>query len=102
MAGTRPAMTGEDRSGRQIILPPLLILMPKGLGPATHVFASSEKIRERPHQPSLARSCHMLAAFRDRIVAITFTPRAGKYHLISVRDASRTERAFYHARHTAL
>jgi uncharacterized protein len=43
----------------------------------------------------------MLAAFRDRIVNITFTPRAGKYHLISVRDASRKERAVYHARHSS-
>jgi uncharacterized protein len=28
-------------------------------------------------------------------------PRAGQYHLISVRDANRKEGAVYHARHTA-
>ena len=39
--------------------------------------------------------------FDGCIVNITFTPRAGKYHLISVRDASRKERAVYRARHTA-
>jgi uncharacterized DUF497 family protein len=44
---------------------------------------------------------NMLAEFKDRIVNVTFTPRAGKYHLISVRDASRKERAVYHARYTA-
>jgi hypothetical protein len=44
---------------------------------------------------------NMLAGFKDRIVNITFTPRAGKYHLISVCDANRKERAVYHARHTA-
>jgi uncharacterized protein len=44
---------------------------------------------------------NMLAKFKDRIVNITCTPRAGKYHLISGRDTSRKERAVYHARHTA-
>jgi uncharacterized DUF497 family protein len=44
---------------------------------------------------------NMLSGFKDRIVNITFTTRAGKYHLISVRDASKTERAVYHARHAA-
>jgi uncharacterized DUF497 family protein len=44
---------------------------------------------------------NMPGGFKDRIANITFTPRAGKYHLISVRDASRTARAVYPARHTA-
>ena len=39
----------------------------------------------------------MLAALRERVVNITFTPRAGKIHLISVRPASREERKVYHA-----
>jgi uncharacterized DUF497 family protein len=39
------------------------------------------------HDYSEARF-NMLGGFKDRIVNITFTPRAGKYHLISVRDAS--------------
>jgi uncharacterized DUF497 family protein len=39
-----------------------------------------------------------LAEFKGRIVNVTFTPRAGKVHLISVRPASREERKAYHAR----
>ena len=37
-----------------------------------------------------------LVEYRDRIINITFTPRAGKVHLISVRAASREERKVYH------
>ncbi len=37
-----------------------------------------------------------LAEYRDLIFNITFTPRAGKVHLISVRPASRDERRVYH------
>ena len=39
---------------------------------------------------------NMLAALRERVVNITFTPRAGKIHLISVRPASREERKVHH------
>jgi hypothetical protein len=38
---------------------------------------------------------NMLAEFHGRIVNVTFTPRAGKAHLISVRPASRDERKVY-------
>ena len=38
---------------------------------------------------------NMLAEFQGRIVSVTFTPRAGKAHLISVRPASREERKVY-------
>jgi uncharacterized protein len=41
---------------------------------------------------------NMLVAYRGRIVNVTFTPRESKYHLISVRAASRKERRAYHAR----
>jgi uncharacterized DUF497 family protein len=41
---------------------------------------------------------NMLVEFRGRIVNVTFTPRDRKYHLISVRPASRKERRVYHAR----
>ncbi len=37
-----------------------------------------------------------LVMFRDRLINVTFTPRRGKIHLISVRPASREERSFYH------
>jgi uncharacterized DUF497 family protein len=40
-----------------------------------------------------------LAELRGRIVNVTFTPRAGKVHLISVRRANRKERKVYHAKH---
>jgi uncharacterized protein len=36
-----------------------------------------------------------LCEFRGRIINLTFTPRAGKVHLISVRPASREERKVY-------
>lgn len=36
-----------------------------------------------------------LVEFRGRIVNITFTPRSGRLHLISVRPASREERKVY-------
>ena len=39
-----------------------------------------------------------LAEFRDRIVDVTFTPRAAKVHLISARPASREERKVYYER----
>lgn len=38
---------------------------------------------------------NLLAEFRDRIINLTFTPRNGKIHLISVRPASREERKVY-------
>lgn len=39
-----------------------------------------------------------LVAFNQRIINVTFTPRHGKYHLISARPASREERQIYHER----
>lgn len=39
-----------------------------------------------------------LAEYQGRIINITFTPRAGRVHLISVRPASREERKVYHAK----
>lgn len=41
---------------------------------------------------------NMLAECHGRIINITFTPRAGRAHLISVRPASREERKVYHAK----
>lgn len=41
---------------------------------------------------------NMLVLFESRIINITFTPRLGKYHLISVRPASREERYVYFER----
>jgi uncharacterized DUF497 family protein len=41
---------------------------------------------------------NMLVEYDGRIINITFTPRAGKFHLISARPASREERKVYHAR----
>ncbi len=41
---------------------------------------------------------NMLVDFAGRILNVTFTPRAGKAHLISARPASRDERKVYHAR----
>ena len=41
---------------------------------------------------------NMLVEFTGRILNITFNPRAGKVHLISVRPASREERKVYHAK----
>jgi uncharacterized protein len=38
---------------------------------------------------------NMLVEFRTRIINVTFSPRAGKYQLISVRPASRDERSVY-------
>jgi uncharacterized protein len=40
---------------------------------------------------------NILVAFRDRIINVTFTPRLGRFHLISARPASRIERKIYHA-----
>jgi uncharacterized protein len=40
---------------------------------------------------------NMLAEFAGRIINITFTPRLGKFHLISARPANRIERRVYHA-----
>src|SRR5438477_11769753 len=40
---------------------------------------------------------NMLAEFHGRIVNVTFTPRMGKAHLISVPPASREERKVYDA-----
>ena len=37
-----------------------------------------------------------LAEFQGIVLNVTFTPRAGKVHLISVRPASREERKVYH------
>ena len=39
-----------------------------------------------------------LVEFKGRVLNITFTPRAGRFHLISVRPASREERTVYHAK----
>lgn len=39
---------------------------------------------------------NMLAEYKGRIINITFNPRAGRVHLISVRPASREERKVYH------
>ena len=36
-----------------------------------------------------------LTEYQQRIINITFTPREGKIHLISVRPASREERKVY-------
>jgi uncharacterized DUF497 family protein len=44
---------------------------------------------------------NMLASFCGRIVNVTFTPRAGRAHLISVRPASREERKVYDERKKA-
>lgn len=41
---------------------------------------------------------NMLARFHGRIVNVTFTPRAGRAHLISVRPASREERKVFDER----
>ena len=41
---------------------------------------------------------NMLSEYKGRILNITFTPRAGKVHLISVRPASREERKVYDAK----
>ncbi len=39
-----------------------------------------------------------LVVFDKRVVNVTWTPRNGRRHLISVRPASREERAVYHER----
>src|ERR1051325_8082055 len=44
---------------------------------------------------------NMLVEFHNRIVNLTFTPRAGKAHLISVRPASREERSVYREKQQA-
>ncbi|HEX3651898.1 MAG TPA: BrnT family toxin [Rhizomicrobium sp.] len=44
------------------------------------------------------RRYNMLAELHGRIVNVTFAPRAGKAHLISVRPASREERKVYDER----
>lgn len=41
----------------------------------------------------------MLTEFHGRIISITFTPRANRVHLISVRPASREERKVYDAKY---
>jgi uncharacterized DUF497 family protein len=41
---------------------------------------------------------NLLVEFKGRIINVTFTPRASKVHLISVRPASQEERKVYHAR----
>lgn len=45
---------------------------------------------------------NMLAEFHGRIVNVTFTPRTGRAHLISVRPASREERKVYDAKKQAV
>ena len=40
---------------------------------------------------------NMLTEFAGRIINITFTPRAGKKHLISARPAGQKERRIYNA-----
>ncbi|HWG04076.1 MAG TPA: BrnT family toxin [Beijerinckiaceae bacterium] len=42
-----------------------------------------------------------LVDYKGRIINVTFTPRAGKVHLISVRPASREERKVYHDKKAA-
>ena len=42
------------------------------------------------------RRYNMPAEFHGRIVNVTFTPRSGRAHLISVRPANREERKVYH------
>ncbi len=44
MAGLVPAMTRERAARRQTILPSVVILVPMGLGPATHVFSFTRKV----------------------------------------------------------
>jgi uncharacterized protein len=39
---------------------------------------------------------NMLVELNMRVINVTFSPRAGKYQLISVRPASRDERSVYH------
>ena len=41
-----------------------------------------------------------LVEFEGRILNITFTPRQGRFHLISARPASRKERKVYHDKST--
>lgn len=41
---------------------------------------------------------NMLVEFNGAIISVTFTPRSGKAHLISVRPASREERKVYNAK----
>ncbi|PKR87362.1 BrnT family toxin [Pleomorphomonas diazotrophica] len=41
---------------------------------------------------------NMLTEYKGHIINVTFTPRDGKHHLISVRLASREERKVYHGR----
>jgi uncharacterized protein len=41
---------------------------------------------------------NMLVELKARVINITYNPRAGRIHLISVRPASREERLVYQAR----
>ena len=43
---------------------------------------------------------NMLASHENVILNVTFTPRAGKFHVISARIASRKERKIYAERKT--
>ena len=38
---------------------------------------------------------NMLSCYADVVLNITYTPRAGKYHIISARMANRKERILY-------
>ncbi|MBS1183037.1 MAG: hypothetical protein H6Q99_2917 [Proteobacteria bacterium] len=41
---------------------------------------------------------NMLTKYKAHIINVTFTPRNGKYHLISVRLANRGERKAYYGK----
>lgn len=45
---------------------------------------------------------NMLTEFHGFIINVTFTPRAGRAHLISVRPANRAERKVYDAKRKSL
>ncbi len=52
-------------------------------------------IREDDRQDYGEPRYNMLASHEGVILNITFTPRAGKFHIISARIANRKERAIY-------
>ena len=41
---------------------------------------------------------NMLVMFEARVINVTYNPRAGRFHLISIRPASREERIVYNAK----
>jgi uncharacterized protein len=46
------------------------------------------------------RRYNALSEYEKRVVNVTFTLRAERYHIISARAANKRERAFYHASQT--